>query len=211
MAPLYAMSGDFVTARLFYREARSTFDEIGATLYAARTSLASAVVELLAGDVDAAEGELRRDYQTLDKMGERYLRPTVAANLALVLCLDGRLAEAEKFAFVAEEVSTPDDIETQALWRSAKAAILVRSGNIAAAESVAREAVDLLRRTDALVQTADALSVQAAVLEGAGRTSERVDALLEAARLYARKGNVISERTALRALADQGAEGGPPV
>ncbi len=204
MAPLYAMSGDFDTARSFYGEARSTFDEIGATLYSARTSLASAVVELLAGDLSAAERELRHDYETLDQMGERYLRPTVAANLALVLCLDGRLGEAERYALVAEEVSTQDDIETQALWRTAKAAILARSGDIPAAEAAAREAVEMLRQTDALVQTGDALSVQADVFGGAGRVFERAEALREAATLYARKGNVIGERTALRALADQG-------
>jgi class 3 adenylate cyclase/tetratricopeptide (TPR) repeat protein len=209
MAPLYAMSGDFATARSFYGEAWSTFDEIGATLYGARTSLASAVVELLAGDLGAAERELRRDYETLDRMGERYLRPTVAANLALVLCLDGRLEEAAKFARIAEEVSTEDDVETQALWRSAKAAILARMGDLDAAEAIARDAVDLLRRTDALVHTADALSVHANVLGAGGQASERAAALREAARLYGRKGNVISERTALRALADQ-AEGGPP-
>jgi class 3 adenylate cyclase/tetratricopeptide (TPR) repeat protein len=211
MAPLYAMSGDFATARSFYGEAWSTFDEIGATLYGARTSLASAVVELLAGDLDAAERELRRDYETLDRMGERYLRPTVAANLALVLCLDGRITEAEEFARIAEEVSTEDDVETEALWRSAKAAVLARRGDVDAADSIAREAVDLLRRTDALVHTADALSVHANVLGAGGQASERMAALRQAARLYARKGNVISERTTLRALADQGGgESGPP-
>jgi hypothetical protein len=62
----------------------------------------------------------------------------------------------------------------------------------------------MLRRTDALVQTADALWVQADVFGGAGRAFERAEALREAARLYARKGNVIGERTALRALADHG-------
>ena len=209
MAPLYAMSGDFATARSLYAEAWSTFEEIGATLYGARTSLASAVVEVLAGDLDAAERELRRDYETLERIGEVHLRPTVAANLALVLCLDGRTTEAEEFARIAEEVAVDGDVETQALWRSAKAAILARMGDFDAADALAREAVEMLKRTDALVHTADALAVHATVLAAGGQGPERTAALHEAARLYARKGNVISERTARRALADHG-KGGPP-
>ena len=202
MAPLYAMSGDFTSARRLYGEAWSDFQEIGATLYGARTSLQSAAVELLAGDLAAAERELRRDYETLDRMGERYLRPTVAANLAIVLSLQGRVREAEEFARIAEEVSAADDVESQALWRSAKAMILAEGGESAAADAVARAAVDLLKRTDALVQTADALSVHASVLGGSGRMNERKAALEEAAALYARKGNVIGERSARRALDD---------
>jgi class 3 adenylate cyclase/tetratricopeptide (TPR) repeat protein len=201
MAPLYAMSDDFTTARRLYGEAWSDFQEIGATLYGARTSLQSAAVEVLAGDLPAAERELRRDYETLDRMGERYLRPTVAANLALVLCLQGRVTEAEEFARIAEDVSAPDDVESQALWRSAKAMILAEVGDSAAADAAARAAVDLLKQTDALVQIADALSVHAGILGGRGNELERRAALEEAAALYARKGNVIGERSARQALA----------
>jgi class 3 adenylate cyclase len=200
MAPLYAMSDDFTTARRLYGEAWSDFQEIGATLYGARTSLQSAAVEVLAGDLPAAERELRRDYETLDRMGERYLRPTVAANLALVLCLQDRVAEAEEFARIAEDVSAPDDIESQALWRSAKAMILAEVGETAAADAAARGAVELLKQTDALVQIADALFVHAGILGGSGNKLERRAALEEAAALYARKGNVIGERSAREAL-----------
>jgi predicted ATPase/class 3 adenylate cyclase len=202
MSPLYAMSADFTSARRLYGEAWSDFQEIGATLYGARTSLQSAAVEVLAGDLPAAERELRRDYETLDAMGERYLRSTVAANLAIVLSLQGRISDAEEFARIAEELSAADDVESQALWRSAKAMILTEVGDSAAAEAAARAAVDLLKRTDALVQTADALSVHASVLAESGSELERKAALEQAAALYARKGNVIGERSARRALDD---------
>jgi tetratricopeptide (TPR) repeat protein len=199
MSPLYAMSGDFPTARRLYRDASASFEELGATLLGARTSLQSAVVELLAGDAVAAERELRRDYATLEQMGEQYLRPTVAANLALLLCRQGRFDEASELARVAEDIAAEDDIESQALWRSAKALILARGGEPVAADT-ARAAVELLRRTDALVQIADALVVHATVLEEQGNSDERRDVLREAAALYARKGNVISERGAWSAL-----------
>jgi predicted ATPase/class 3 adenylate cyclase/predicted negative regulator of RcsB-dependent stress response len=203
LSPLHAMSGDFATARRLYEEARASFDEVGATLYGARTSLQSAVVELLAGDLEAAERELRRDYETLDRLGERYLRPTIAANLALIRCRQNDFDEAAQFASVAEEIAAEDDVESQALWRSARALVLARGGEAEAAETTARAAVELLRRTDALVQIADALTVYARVLEDQGRTDERASALREATALYERKGNVISERAARAALREQ--------
>lgn len=203
MSPLHAMSGDFVAARQLYAEARGSFEEIGATLLGARTSLQSAVVEVLAGDSEAAERELRRDYETLEQMGERYLRPTVAANLALLLCRDGRFDEAASYANVAEEISADDDVESQALWRSAKALIIARNEDAVTAEATAQAAVELLRRTDALVQIADALVVQATILEEHGKPAERDDALNEAASLYAQKGNIVSERAARSALAER--------
>jgi predicted ATPase/class 3 adenylate cyclase len=203
MSPLHAMTGDFAAGRQLYAEARGAFEEMGATLLGARTSLQSAAVELLAGDSLAAERELRRDYETLERMGERYLRPTVAANLALLLCRDGRFDEAATYASVAEEVAAEDDVESQALWRSAKALILARADDGESAEATARAAVELLRRTDALVQIADALVVQAAILEEHGKLGEREKALNEAVSLYARKGNVVSERAARGALAER--------
>jgi class 3 adenylate cyclase/tetratricopeptide (TPR) repeat protein len=207
MSPLHAMSGDFATARRLYADARGSFDEIGATLLSARTSLQSAVVELLAGDLDAAERELRRDYETLSRLGERYLRPTVAANLALIRCRQDDFEEAARLAREAEEIASDDDVESQALWRSAKALILARGGAGAAAEATAVAAVELLRRTDALVQIGDALTVQASVLDDLSRVQERTAALKEAAALYERKGNLVSERAARAALAssDRGA------
>jgi class 3 adenylate cyclase/tetratricopeptide (TPR) repeat protein len=203
MSPLYAMLGDFTTARRLYREASTSFEDIGATLLGAQTSLRSAVVELLAGDLGAAERELRRDYEKLEQMGEQYLRPTVAANLALLLCRQDRYEEAAELALVAEQIAAPDDVESQALWRSAKALILARGGEPTAADATAQAAVELLRRTDALVQIADALIVHASVLEEHGSPAERDDALREAARLYARKGNVVSERAVRSVLGER--------
>jgi hypothetical protein len=107
------------------------------------------------------------------------------------------------YASVAEEVAADDDVESQALWRSAKALILSRGDDGEAAEATARAAVELLRRTDGLVQIADALVVQAGILEDRGKLGERAASLGEAASLYALKGNVVSERAARGALAER--------
>jgi class 3 adenylate cyclase/tetratricopeptide (TPR) repeat protein len=207
MSQLRAMSGDFDTGRHLYAEARDSFDEIGATLWGARTSLQSAAVELLAGDLDAAERELRRDYETLEELGERYLRPTVGANLALICCRQGDFDEAGRLVEVAQQIAAEDDVESQALWRSAKALVLARDGDVRAAEANARAAVELLKRTDALGQIADALVVQASVYGDATTAAERATTLREAASLYARKGNVVSERATLEALREADAVG----
>jgi ATP/maltotriose-dependent transcriptional regulator MalT len=209
-APLHAMQGEFETARILCRDASAALHEIGAKLYAARTSLESSVVDLLAGDVEAAERALRRDYETLEAMGERYLRPTVAASLARVLCRLDRLDEATELAAVAEELSADDDLEAQALWRLAAASVLIRRGQAEAARPVAKTAVELFGRTDALVRLADAMEVAAEASLVAGEEQEAAVALERAAALYARKGNLVAERAARDRLTGLVA-GGTPV
>ena len=53
------MRGNFERARLLYRRSRASLEEFGYLLLAALTSLDSSVIELLAGDLAAAESELR--------------------------------------------------------------------------------------------------------------------------------------------------------
>jgi hypothetical protein len=67
--------------------------------------------------------------------------------------------------------------------------------------------VELLKRTDALGQIADALVVQASVYGDTTTAAERATTLREAASLYARKGNVVSERATLEALREADAVG----
>jgi class 3 adenylate cyclase/tetratricopeptide (TPR) repeat protein len=202
MAPLKAMQGEFDAARELYVRARAMLQDAGGTLVVASTSLDSSTVEMLAGDPVAAEQELRRDYATLERMGETYLRPTVAAYLARALYVQGRHDEAVDFVQVAEEVAAEDDVISQALWRSAKAAILVRDDRLDEAEVLAREAVELLDRTDGLVKRADALVVLAAILRRAGADEESQKTMREALAFYERKGTQIAEKAARAAFSD---------
>ena len=55
----------------------------------------------------------------------------------------------------------------------------------------------------AITPIADALIVQASVLDDQGRAEERAAALSEAASLYERKGNLVSEKAARAALREQ--------
>ena len=200
-ASLRAMQGGFGEARQLVGRARTTLEEIGGTLMAASTSLDSYAVEWLAGDLEAAERDLRRDYETLAALEETYLMPTVAGCLARMLCLQGRFDEADEFARVAEAVAAADDISSQALWRTARAQVLAKAGDVDAGVVLAGEAVELLRATDFLVTLGDALTELASVLEDAARGRDAAAALVEAVALYERKGNVAAAAAARERLA----------
>ena len=69
---------------------------------------------MLAGDLAAAERELRDGYDLLDEVGEKYLRSTLAGLLGQTLYELGRYDEVEALASEARELATADDVDTQA-------------------------------------------------------------------------------------------------
>ncbi|MGI8828407.1 MAG: ATP-binding protein [Candidatus Limnocylindria bacterium] len=200
LAQLHAMAGRFTDARALYRRGREIFTQLGGRLLIASVSLDSGRVELLAGDPLAAIAELRPDHDALEQMGERYLRSTVAGLLARAELEAGLDSEAETHARACRELAAPDDVEAQALWRGTLACLLIRAGDVAAAEPLAREAVALVRRTDGLVMQAGALVDLAEVLMASGQQDEARSAAAEAVDLYERKGHVIGLEASRHAL-----------
>jgi ATP/maltotriose-dependent transcriptional regulator MalT len=186
------MRGDFDRARSLYKEAQALLADLGPTVVGATTSLETVWVERLAGDLGAAEQELRRDYASLTQLGERYFLSTVAGELARVLYAQGRFEEAERMSRQAEELADTDDIESQIRWRRVQAKLLARKGNCDVALILIGETVDLLKRTDALVAQADTLVDLAEVLRHAGRGSDANEALEDAITLFEAKGNVVA-------------------
>jgi class 3 adenylate cyclase/tetratricopeptide (TPR) repeat protein len=185
LARLYALDGDFGRARDAYRRARAVFEDLGSNILAASLSLDSHAVEVLAGDLAAAERELRRDYDALDRMGEKYLLSTVAGLLAHVLCAQGRYDEANTLCMFTANVAADDDAQSQALWRSVRAMVLARTnGAREEAVALARKAVEILCATDAILWQADALFDLAETLATTGEEREARQARGEAAALY---------------------------
>jgi predicted ATPase/class 3 adenylate cyclase len=205
---LEAMRGDFPRARALARQARATLEDMGKSVVSASTSLDSCGVETLAGDLAAAEHDLRRDYEALEAMGEKYLRSTVAAELSCVLAETGHDAEAEHYTQIAEELAAEDDLTSQALWRWVRALVMARRGEIEPALAMAHDATDLLSKTDSLVALADALVGLSKVAAIAGHQAEARDRAAEALELYERKGDVVSAEDA-RALVTR-YSGSPP-
>jgi predicted ATPase/class 3 adenylate cyclase len=189
LAQLRAMQGEFEHARELVRAARTVLADLGVIVLAAATAIDSARVELLAGDLVTAENELRRAEETLTMLGEKYLLPPLAAVLAQVVYAQGRADEAEEITRRAEELSDADDVEPQALWRSVRAKVLAGRAVAGEAERLAREAVHLMRTTDAPGMQADALLDLADVLRRSGRSDEARAVAAEAKGLYELKGN----------------------
>jgi class 3 adenylate cyclase/tetratricopeptide (TPR) repeat protein len=193
---LEAMRGNFERARLLYRQSRASLEELGCLLPAALTSLASSVIEFLAGDLAAAESELRTDFRHLEEMGERNYISTTAGLLAEVLYREGRYDESAEFARVCEHLASPDDVASQFHWRCVRGKLRAREGAI-------DEAKSLLSAAMALIETSDQLDLQgyglldfAEVRELSGAPAEAAALSERAAGLFERKGNVVS---ALRA------------
>jgi tetratricopeptide (TPR) repeat protein len=178
LAPLLAMRGEFEEARRLYTEAQAILAELGPTVVGASTSLATSWVERLAGDLAAAERELRRDYEALTGLGEKYLLSTIAGELARVLYEQRRFEDSEEMSRQAQLLADADDVASQTLWRTVRAKVLARNGNRDGALILVGEAVDMLGRTDAVVAQAETLVDLAEVLRLAGRSAD-ADAVLE--------------------------------
>ena len=192
LAQLRAMNGEFEPARMLYRRGRAMLRDLGHSLNAASTGVDILLVELLAGDLVAAEHEVISDYEFLTQAGETYYMSTMAALLSRVMRDQGRDDDAWAYSQTAEAATAADDMESQALWRSIRAPMLARRGDVAQAEALARSAVELSKNSDAPQMQADTLAELAAVLALAGRRGEARDTMAEAIRIYQAKGDVVS-------------------
>jgi class 3 adenylate cyclase/tetratricopeptide (TPR) repeat protein len=191
LGQLEAMRGDFGRARELYRRALVTFEELGLLIDAAGVSLHSGRVELLAGDPAAAERELRRGYEYLSRLGERYLLSSVAGLLAEAVATQGRVDDAEALASETEDLAADDDVDAQTLWRLAKATVLAHRGELDEAETLAREAVELLAPTDYVLNQVSALARLAWVLLMNGGEPEAHELLAQARALSQAKGSAV--------------------
>ena len=134
-------------------------------------------------------------------MGERYFRSTAAGELARAVYAQGRYVEAEELTHVAEELSADDDLTSQALWRSVRGKTLARRGMGGDAEQLARERVELLEETDALISRPTPRGPGRGARARRGRRCR--ECLEEALRRLERKDDVVSVervRASLRAL-----------
>ncbi len=191
IAHLEAMRGNFDEARALYRSSRSMLEELGWSFLAAQTSFDSGPVELLAGDPQAAEAELRRDYETLERMGEKNYISTTAALLARAVYEQGRFDEAQTFTDVSRELAAEDDVTSQVLWRGVDGMLLARLGQHQDAEAMARGAVEMSESADAPEARGNALVDLAEVLLMAEDHEGAAAALAAAIEQFERKGMVV--------------------
>jgi DNA-binding SARP family transcriptional activator len=199
LAGLYAMQDRVEQARGLLARGMAIFDDLGATMTSAVTHPAS-FVAMLTGDAAAAEAYLRRDYGSLERMGEKGYLATTAALLAQAIAAQGRHDEAEHFIQVSRNAGAGEDFLAQVIWQGVLARVLAARGRLAEAEALARAAVALAQQTDFLNHHGEALLDLAQVLGAAGRASEARAAAGEALGLYEQKGNLLAAAGARRHL-----------
>ena len=199
LGALHAMRGEFEPARELLDRARAIQLDLGMSLsYAAGTAMIGGIVEMLAGDPVTAEKRMRVGYEILVSMGEKGYLSTLVGYIAEAIYLQGRFEEAEQAAREARELSAPEDLESQRLWRSVTAKVLARRGEFEEAEHLAWEALELADRSDGYFRADTRLDL-VEVLTIAGQDGI-ADLLDEAISVYEAKGMTVGV-TRARALA----------
>jgi ATP/maltotriose-dependent transcriptional regulator MalT len=201
LARIAALRGNLDEARQLVGAANAITSDLGEALTQAADCISQALIELLDGDLAAAEDMLRSGYQQLEQMGATGQLASVAAMLARVVLLRGRGDEAEELTRTCERVAAADQVDAQVKWRSIRAIALARRSDAEEAERLAREAVYQVDKTDQLDSRAEARVDLAEVLRLGGRHGEAGRELDRAIAMLKEKGNEIAEASARRLLA----------
>ena len=194
------MQGQFDRARDLHVRAKTILAELGRSVVAASTSIEGSRVEMLAGDAERAEALLAADDDELERIGERYFRSTVVGLLAHAIEAQDRLDDADAAVDLAIELTDEDDIESQILWRTARAKVRARRGDGDEARRLADEALALAADTDDIDVQGDVHADYGTVWSGSARPTRPPSQFTLGPRLYARKGNVAFETAMTAAL-----------
>jgi class 3 adenylate cyclase/tetratricopeptide (TPR) repeat protein len=198
LAECRAMLGDFAGAR----ELCGRFEELFRAAGKATASDLRGTIELLAGEPARAEHALRSVDETHAKMGDIGHGVWARALLARALYEQEDDAAAEQLSKELEEDAPEGDLASAVRWRTIRALVLARRGRAREAETLVREALALVDRTDWVNARADVRMDLAHVLAAGERSREAADAVREAVCLYDAKGNIVSMRKARALLED---------
>ena len=138
---LYARLGRFDEARDRLERSKAICRELGIAYGLAEAYMAGAGMEMLAGDVEAAERELRDAIGVATDMGASRYVALYRTQIAHVLVAQGRDDDA-----LAELEQARDTHGDAAQWKIARARVLARRGETEEAVTLAREAVASVAR-----------------------------------------------------------------
>jgi DNA-binding SARP family transcriptional activator len=197
---LHGLAGRFDEARRMAVKAQATLEELGEPYLSANTAgRMLARIELLAAEHTAAEDVLRDCCAEYERAGDSAALATSAAQLTDALYAQDRFEDARPWAKLAEKHAPRDDVAAQYAWRSARAKLEARAGDVAAGERLALQAVAIVETTDALSEHGRVLLDLAEVLRLGNRPADGAQRVEEALGLFARKGDEASG-SAARAL-----------
>jgi tetratricopeptide (TPR) repeat protein len=190
---LHGQTGDFARARELLEEADQTFSDLGAFATAiVFCGTVRADVELLAGDLGAAEETLREQCEHFQRVNDHAHLAVRAAKLAEALYRQGRLDEVRSWTNLARSSAASDDSSAQLVIRPVEARLLAHDGKLSEARKLAEETVGLADGTDGLNAIAFARLALAEVLTAADLTEEARSAIAEAIDVFERKGNSVA-------------------
>jgi hypothetical protein len=190
---LHAQLGNFAAARELIDEAEHELTELGALAsVAVFCGAARSDLELLAGDLEAAESTLRDQCEYFERIRNRMTLAARAAKLAETLYRQDRLDDARHWAAVSRANIASDDTTQNVMLLPVEAKLRARKGSLSDARELAREAVRLADGTDTLNVIASTRLAMAAVLRLADVDGEAEAAIREAIALFELKGNVVA-------------------
>ena len=131
-----AHRGDLDEARRYVDAATAITREEGSLLPRAVDCISRAMVDMLAGDLAAAE-EVLRGYLQLEEMGGTGPRVNVAALLARVRCAQPQRGRRGAHPHL-ERLAAPDQADAQVKWRSIRAIAVARRGERRRRRALAR-------------------------------------------------------------------------
>jgi tetratricopeptide (TPR) repeat protein len=186
-AVLFAMEGRFETALAEQTSCVQIFRDLGLPIEVEEAAQSGSQVLGWSGDGSAALELLIASIANLESLKERSFQPTHRGMLARFLVEAGNLEEAETESVASRDTAERDDIMTESLWRSSLAMILVRRGDVEAADRLSLEAVTMVADSDFWV-VAPAFTARADVLAALGRPEEAEEAMARAIDIFERKG-----------------------
>jgi class 3 adenylate cyclase/tetratricopeptide (TPR) repeat protein len=202
--------GRFDEARQLREQGWNQLHDLGLTLlYAAHRGAVGGLPGLRIAELDDLVERLRESYELLTDAGETGILSTVASNLAFALYEQGEYKEAEQMSRASEQAGSPEDLVTQVGWRTARAMILARRGELAAGEALARDALARALGSEYAETKAEAYLSLGEVLRLAQRPEEARGALECARAIFESKGFQLSADAAQAKLAELQSSGLP--
>jgi predicted ATPase/DNA-binding SARP family transcriptional activator len=208
LALLYGYAGRFADARAANTRAWSAETRCGAAIDSAVSAAHAGVIEMIAGDLAAAEAQLMKGCDALRTVGERGFLSSLLPALAEVEYALGRVGEAHRLTEEAEALAGADDLDAQALWRVTRAKVLAQRGQFTTASQLAGEAEALIAPTNWAHLQAEILVAKAEVAKLAGAPAEAAASLRTALGIYQERRAVALADQARAALAALSAESG---
>ena len=198
---MLGMQGRLGEARTEIERGRRMLQDLGQRVHWAGTAMVAGENELRAGDPRAAEAILRAGFDVLNESAETGYLASVRGLLAQAMLEQGRNEEALRIAEETRRMSAPDDFEPHARAAAVRARVLALAGDLGGAEGAVAEAEDIATPTEYLPLRIFVALARAEVEHAARRLEGEREALEEAVRLSALKGDVVAGEAARARLA----------